>query len=206
MFRISNLLGRLLISALILSALICIILFSPVTIPAQDIPHSPSTPAEAPKLALIPMPREIHEVKDIPLAHGIGILAAGRYPQDKFAAEDLVSALKERGIDARAGKSGKIRIVLLRQETKKAAELLSRFHLNFDPALRDEGYVLVSDGDSTYDIAATGAGIYYGAQTIKQLITVSGTHTVLHGVVARDWPAMKYKWKRERSSAAFFVS
>ncbi|MGB9408389.1 MAG: family 20 glycosylhydrolase [Terracidiphilus sp.] len=166
---------------------------SPTALPAQDIPHSSSTPAEATKFALIPMPREIHEVKDIPLTQGIGIMAAGRDPEDKFAVEDLVRVLKERGIDARAGHKGRIKIVFLRQDTKKAAELLSRAHLNFDPALRDEGYVLVTEGDVTYDIAATGAGIYYGAQTIKQLIAGSGAHAILHGVVVRDWPAMKYR-------------
>jgi hypothetical protein len=164
---------------------------------AQDISHSSVAPPDAPKLALIPMPREIREVKDMQLTQGVGILAASNDPEDKFAAEDLVSSLKERGIAAQAGKKGKIKIVLLRQntkqDTKKVADILLRAHIEFDSAMRDEGYVLVTDGDITYDIAATSAGIYYGAQTIKQLVMGSGAHAVLHGVVARDWPAMKYR-------------
>jgi len=68
-----------------------------------------------------------------------------------------------------------------------------RANIKFDPAMHDEGYVLVTDGNVTYDIAATGAGIYYGAQTIKQLIDGRGADAVLHSVIARDWPAMKYR-------------
>jgi hypothetical protein len=139
------------------------------------------------------MPREIRLVKDLPLTREVSILVEGRNAEDNFAAEDLASALQERGIDARAGKKGRIKIVLLRQDTKKAADILSRAHVNFDPAMRDEGYILITVNDITYDIAATAAGIYYGAQTIKQLIIANGAHAVLRGVVARDWPAMKYR-------------
>ncbi|MGA3162333.1 MAG: family 20 glycosylhydrolase [Terracidiphilus sp.] len=193
MFRVSYLQKRLLISALFLFVAFGIPLLLPAALPAQDSPHSSSAPSEAAKLALIPMPREIREVGMIPMTQNVGILAEGRDPEDNFAAQDLVSALQERGIEATAGKKGRIRIVLLRQDTKKAADILSRVHLNFDPAMRDEGYVLVTENEITYDIAATSAGIYYGAQTIKQLITGSGAHAVLHTVVARDWPAMKYR-------------
>jgi hypothetical protein len=83
--------------------------------------------------------------------------------------------------------------VLLRQQTKKAEAILTREHITFDSAMHDEGYVLVTDGNVTYDIAATGAGIYYGAQTIKQLTDGRGADAVLHSVIARDWPAMKYR-------------
>jgi hypothetical protein len=197
MFRLSCSLDRQLISAISFCVALCyglsVFLAPQATLLAQNISHTSTVPAEAPKLALIPMPRKIREAGDISLAQGIGVLAEGKDSEDSFAAQDLVNALKERGIDARAGRMGRVRIVLLRMNTKKAADLLSRFHVNFDPAMRDEGYVLVTDKDTTYDIAATGAGIYYGAQTIKQLITGNGTQAVLHGVVARDWPAMKYR-------------
>ncbi len=162
------------------------------TLPAQNMSHS-SISVQASKLALIPMPREIHETGDKSLAHGIGIFMLGKNPDDAFAVQDLSSALKERGIDARAGRNGGIRVMLLRLETKKAKEILARTHITFDHAMQEEGYVLVSEGNVTYDIAATGAGIYYGVQTIKQLIDGRGADAVLHLVVARDWPAMKYR-------------
>ena len=166
---------------------------TPTPLPAQATPSLSPASVEAPKLALIPMPREIREVKDISLAQGADILAAGKDAEDKFAAEDLIGSLKERGIAPRAGKRGKVKIVLLRQQTKKAESILARANIKFDPAMHDEGYVLVTDGNVTYDIAATGAGIYYGAQTIKQLTDGRGADALLHSVVARDWPAMKYR-------------
>lgn len=188
---------RLLISSagfrLAIYLLTSIFFFSQILLLAQVALPSSSMPDGTSKLALIPMPREIREVRDLPLAQGVGILAAGKDSEDNFTAEDLVDALKDRGVSARASKKGSIRIVLLRQETKKAAEILSRAHLIFTPSMHDEGYVLVTDGDSTYDIAETGEGIYYGAQTIKQLIIGNGANAVLHAVVARDWPAMKYR-------------
>jgi hypothetical protein len=197
MFRFTYLRKRLLISAIVPCVTSCfglgVLLLPQTALLAQDNPHTSNVQAEVPKLSLIPMPREIRLVKDISLMQGVGILAEGRNSEDNFAAEDLASALKERGIEARAGKKGRIRIVFLRQDAKKAADILARAKVNFDPAMRNEGYVLVTDKDITYDIAATSAGIYYGAQTIKQLITGSGAQAVFHGVVARDWPAMKYR-------------
>jgi hypothetical protein len=196
MFCLSYLRERLLPSAAF-CATICfltgLLLFPSTTLIAQAAPSlSPRQPA-APKLALIPMPREIREVKDVSLAKGAGIMAAGKDAEDKFAADDLASSLKERGIDARIGKTGKIKIVLLRQQTKKAETILASAHINFDPAMQAEGYVLVTDGNVTYDIAATGAGIYYGVQTIKQLTDGRGADAIFHSGVVRDWPAMKYR-------------
>jgi hypothetical protein len=197
MVRLFYLLDRLRISVIGPCAtaflMTCVFLLPQMDLQAQDTQHAAIAPSKAPKLALIPMPREIREVGDISLEQGVGIQAEGKDSEDSFAAEDLVNALKERGIDARAGRMGRVRIVLLRKDAKKAADILSRTKVNFDPAMRNEGYVLITENNITYDIAVTSAGIYYGAQTIKQLITGSGAHAVLHGVVARDWPAMKYR-------------
>lgn len=164
-------------------------------------PNVSSAQVAGPSLALVPMPREIHEQDLLSLDRGVSVSASGHDAEDKFAASDLVDTLKKRRIDAREGDKGKVKIVLLRLDTKKAADLLSHAHLSFDPAMHDEGYVLLSDGNTTYDIAATSAGIYYGAQTIKQLVVASNAsgstshspNAVLHGVLVRDWPAMKYR-------------
>lgn len=144
-------------------------------------------------LALVPMPREIRESTVLPLQRGISISTVSKDAEDRFTAEDLVSTLKKRDVAARADKKGSVKVLLLRSNTKKAADVLSHAHLSFDPAMHDEGYALVTDGNIMYDIAATGSGIFYGAQTVKQLVVGSGANAVLHGVVVRDWPAMKYR-------------
>jgi len=176
---------------------VCILAASCLLLPnvsfAQGASTVPAASTAPPNLALVPIPREVHEVAALPLASGVGVSADGREADDRFAADDLVSTLKERGIAARVDRKGKLKVVLLRQQTKKAADVLGHAHLSFDPAMHDEGYAIVTIGDTTYDIAATGAGIYYGAQTIKQLVAGRGRKAVLHGVTIRDWPAMKYR-------------
>ncbi len=144
-------------------------------------------------LILVPMPHEIRAETALSLKNGVSISTASGDPEDNFAAKDLVSTLKRRGVDVRDDKNGSAKIVLLRQETKKAKDVLTRARISFDPAMHDEGYALVTDGDTMYDIAATSAGMYYGAQTIKQLIVGRHENAALHAVVARDWPAMKYR-------------
>jgi hypothetical protein len=66
--------------------------------------------------------------------------------------------------------------------------------LTFDPAMHDEGYIIVPDGQGGLAvIAETSAGIFYGAQTVKQLIRGSGQETVLLAPTLRDWPAMAHR-------------
>jgi hexosaminidase len=42
-------------------------------------------------------------------------------------------------------------------------------------------------------IGATAEGVFYGAQTVKQLIEGDGARATLHAGNIRDWPAMKYR-------------
>lgn len=143
--------------------------------------------------ALIPMPREIHSGSLLSLHGSISVFTTSHSLSDRFTAGDLAGAMRERGIRVVAPRKGVARIVLLRQSSTLADSILRRFHLEFDPAMHDEGYVLVTEGLSTYDIAATSAGLYYGAQTLKQLVIGRGLEAALQGVVVRDWPAMKYR-------------
>ncbi|MGO8720819.1 MAG: glycoside hydrolase family 20 zincin-like fold domain-containing protein [Acidobacteriaceae bacterium] len=148
-------------------------------------------------LALIPMPREVHQRALLLLNHGVGVSTSSHAAEDMFAVKDLVDTLKDRGIDAREGQRGQVKIILLRQDTSKAKDILAREHVDFTPAMQDEGYVLLTDGNKCYDIAATSAGLYYGAQTIKQLVARGrpglDSKPYLQGVLIRDWPAMKYR-------------
>lgn len=159
--------------------------------------QSPNAEATSSSLALVPMPREVHAGALLLLNRGVGVSTASRDAEDRFAVADLVEGLKERGVHAREGQRGQVRIFLLRQDTKRAKDLLARSNVSFTPAMHDEGYALVTEGNRIYDIAATSAGLYYGAQTIKQLIVHNGpelgSKPALQGVTVRDWPAMKYR-------------
>ncbi|MEO6966435.1 MAG: family 20 glycosylhydrolase [Acidobacteriaceae bacterium] len=169
--------------------------------PQQAANTASAGPATTTSLALVPMPREVHDGAVLSLDRGISVETTSRDADDEFAVTDLVGTLKDRSVEAHEGHRDKVRIVLTRQDTKKAADVLAHAHLSFDAAMHDEGYVLVTDGSTMYDIAATSAGLYYGAQTIKQLVNggaaaedgKASSSAVLHGVTIRDWPAMKYR-------------
>ena len=188
---------RLNIPAIYRSAIVCVLGGSVALLAsigsAQNINSAASTATDNSELALIPMPREIHASRVLSLGQGASISAPGKQPEDMFTVADLISTLKERGIAARDDNKGEIRIVLMRDSTRKAAAILSDRHIEFSPAMHDEGYAIVTEGKTMYDIAASAAGIYYGAQTINQLIVGRGRTATLQGATIRDWPAMKYR-------------
>jgi hypothetical protein len=152
-----------------------------------------TAPAAAPACAdlhLVPAPRECIAVERIPIG-GVGFfVSAGNDAEDGFAAEDLI----EDRLGKRSVREDAPFIRLERAQTAAAQALLARHHLSFDPAMRDEGYIIVPDGEGGLAvIAETSAGIFYGAQTVKQLIRGSGSEAVLLAPTLRDWPAMAHR-------------
>jgi hexosaminidase len=144
----------------------------------------------APALKLIPMPREIQAGKLLPLDHGILIRTGSRDAEDRFTAEDLRVMLKERGIIIRA--AGTV-IELLRTSSPAGRALLASAHIIFDPAMHDEGYVILPRRRGLAVIAETSAGLFYGAQTVKQLVIGDGKESLLQTATIRDWPALPHR-------------
>ncbi|QNI31352.1 beta-N-acetylhexosaminidase [Alloacidobacterium dinghuense] len=142
-------------------------------------------------LALIPQPRETRLVSTIPLTKGIAIEAPGGDVEDTFAAEDLKDTLHSYGIEQNAKAS--VRVILLRKDNSHAREALETNHIAFDPAMHDEGYALIPKGDTLYVIAETSAGVFYGAQTVKQLVTKQTGSWALQAALIRDWPALSHR-------------
>jgi len=142
------------------------------------------------ELHLVPAPRECTAVGSIPIG-GVGFfVATGEGEEDAFAAEDLT----EQALGKRQVKQDAPFIRLERADTDPAKALLAQHHLSFDPDLHDEGYVLVPDGQGGLAvIAETGAGIFYGVQTVKQLIRGTGEQQLLLAPTLRDWPAMAHR-------------
>ena len=141
-------------------------------------------------LQLVPAPRECTAVESIAVGESGLRVESGKNDDDEFAAKDLEAAIAAYKIAS--GKSATIS--LLRADTSAAKTLLARNHLQFDPALHDEGYVLVPDGKhGAAVIAETASGIFYGAQTVKQLIHGASKDATLLAATIRDWPAMPHR-------------
>ena len=143
-------------------------------------------------LHLVPAPRECTSVAAIRVDEsGVRVLAEHN-AEDEFAAKDLEESLKSR--DVRLSEHDAALIRLVRADTSVGREGLAHHQLKFDPAMHDEGYVIVPDGaHGVAVIAETAAGLFYGAQTVKQLIRGSGKGTVLLAPTLRDWPAMAHR-------------
>jgi len=143
-------------------------------------------------LHLVPAVRECVAVGSIQVGERRVSVRAATDAADEFAAKDLELALSTGS--ARIRSDNGPAILLERAGAVTAKELLARHHLKFDPAMREEGYVIVPDGSrSLVVIAETSAGLFYGAQTVKQLIRGSGKDTILLVPTIRDWPAMPHR-------------
>ncbi|WP_433965049.1 glycoside hydrolase family 20 zincin-like fold domain-containing protein [Tunturiibacter gelidiferens] len=134
-------------------------------------------------IKLIPMPREIRATGDEALIHGVGISCmAPCAVEDRFAADDLTASLVARGV---VGSPGGVAIELARASVHP--------EVKFTDEMRAEGYVITKIGKTLTVIGDSAAGVFYGAQTVKQLIEGNGAGAVLHEANVRDWPAMKYR-------------
>ncbi len=130
-------------------------------------------------LHLIPMPREVTAKGDQPLS-GVQILCSGCDAEDNFAAEDLRQTLTDRGIPS--GNGNGLRLTLKRSGA------------DFTAPMQEEGYTIISGHGTLTLTGATAAGLFYAAQTTKQLIGMDlSAHPVLHAADIRDWPAMRYR-------------
>ena len=140
-------------------------------------------------LHLVPAPRECASVESIPVGD-VGFFVAASGAEDGFAAEDLT----EQSLGKRQVKQDAPFIRLERADSAPAKALLEAHHLVFDPAMHDEGYAITPDGQGGLAvIAETSAGIFYGVQTVKQLIRGTGKDEVLLAPTLRDWPAMEHR-------------
>jgi hexosaminidase len=143
-------------------------------------------------LRLIPQPREIGVEGSVSVSNGITITRPTN-AEDRFAALDLTNALRDRGIRVVNGETGPGPRVVLMRDDAAAQSVLRRHSLTLDPAMHDEGYVITPDGGRIVVIGATSAGVFYGAQTVKQIVSGDGDQARLYRATIRDWPAMRYR-------------
>jgi len=145
--------------------------------------------AQTPRL--IPAPREFTAGPTASFKGAITI-TAGTDRDDKFAAADLASTLKDRGLKISPAEGG-LRIQLMRSTTAEARTLLEKHKLAFTSEMTAEGYVLIAEPKSIRVIGASAAGIFYGAQTARQLLTASANAMAVQTGIIRDWPAMRWR-------------
>ena len=153
---------------------------------------APATAPTCADLHLVPAVRECTAGEAMPIGVSGVVLSEEEDAENNFALRDLAETLKMRNVPVNQHDAPSL--LFFRVDSKQGASLLESIHLQFDPAMNDEGYVIAPAGvRSIVVIAKSAAGFFYGAQTVKQLIRGSGKDTVLLVPTIRDWPAMAHR-------------
>lgn len=164
----------------------CIVIALPFTVLSI---HATAQRAGSPPL--VPLPRDYVARSTVTLSRGVTVISDSD-DEDHFAAKNLADWLEALDVPAKHDRSA-VSIELLRTSNHSAQSLLEKAEIRIDPAMHDEGYVIAPTGKGIAVIADSSAGVFYGAQTVKQLIQGRGATATLQIATIRDWPAMRYR-------------
>jgi hypothetical protein len=121
----------------------------------------------------------------------------GHQSEDRIAAETLAEEVEDQaglkldilGMKAAAKAEGGA-IVLARLQDSRVRRFLAQNGLKADEAVGQEGYLLFSDNSHLIVAANSGQGLFYGVQTLRQLLRPAGKGLICPGVGIRDWPGL----------------
>jgi hexosaminidase len=159
------------------------------------------TPDLEGQLKLIPVPKEVHlQEGGFHVRPTTRILVEfGHQAEDRIAAETLAEEIHDQsglklsitGAKAESKQEGSA-IVLARLQDRNVREFLESKGLKAD-SIGEQGYLLFSDNAHLIVAANTGQGLFYGVQTLRQLLRAEGKSLVCPAVAIRDWPSMEWR-------------
>ncbi len=157
---------------------LALLLLSAVTVPSR----ASSTELWQSGIPLIPYPQHV-ETGGADFTFGNQISVAvdnGAGSRERFAADELGRILGDQfGVEAAAGSGGAPTV---------------RLTLSGAPAeVGEQGYVLKTFADSVVVRAATAQGLFYGVQTLVQLVQPVRGGLVVRGVKITDWPNIRLR-------------
>jgi hexosaminidase len=122
----------------------------------------------------------------------------GHQSEDRIAAETLAEEVQDQaglkldieGMKA-AGKAEGGAIVLARLQDARVRRFLARNGLRADQTIGEDGYLLFSDESHLIVAANSGQGLFYGVQTLRQLLKPTGKGLICPAVGIRDWPSLE---------------
>ncbi len=156
-------------------------------------------------LKLIPMPKEIRvQAGSFRVKPTTRILVEfGHQEEDRIAAETLAEEIRDQAgfqlsIDGEKPDTRQEKredhhnIVLARLQDRKVRDFLALRGLTGD-SIGDQGYLLFSDRSHLVVAGNTGQGLFYGVQTLRQLLHPQGRILICPAVSIRDWPTMEWR-------------
>ncbi|MDQ2854827.1 MAG: beta-N-acetylhexosaminidase [Acidobacteriota bacterium] len=181
-----NILTRTLILRL---AILCVTGLLAVQVAAQEA-------AATSKVHVIPQPRQMALLPDeFHLGPGTTVsLADPRSEADRFAAEDFVADVKTTtGVMLKIDKARTPSILIGTVEQAAVQAALKRADLIDSADLDAEGYLISVSEKKVVVAGKTATGVFYGLQTLKQLVRGQSGLTFIQGVKITDWPAMRWR-------------
>jgi len=149
------------------------------------------------RISIIPRPRELKATgQNFPLDKNAHIVVADpRSTDDKFAADDFVSDVKSTAnVSLKINRSRGRRAIILGLLTLPAIQQsLKASRFDVPATINGEGYLLSVTPESVVIAGASPAGVFYGLQTLKQLVRGEGSAAYIQGVRIIDWPAMRWR-------------
>jgi hexosaminidase len=151
-------------------------------------------------LLLVPAPKEV-QLRDGGFRVGPGtkiFVQLGHQSEDRIAAETLAEQIADQsglqldilGMKA-AGKAAGGAIVLARLQDARVRRFLARKGLKADESVGEDGYLLFCDKSHLIVAANSGQGLFYGVQTLRQLLRAEGKSLLCPAVGIRDWPSLE---------------
>lgn len=161
----------------------------------------PQAPAAETPLQLVPYPQEVHRGSGgFTVGPTTRILIEARHAaEDRTAAETLaeeIAARTGRKIPIRAiSSAAPVRgaIVLGRLASRTLRTALARQELLPGAEFHDQGYLLSVAPSGVIVAGQSGQGLFYGVQTLRQLLRTEGKRLRSPAVQIRDWPAMTWR-------------
>jgi hexosaminidase len=155
--------------------------------------------ASALELQLIPQPREVKitgQSLHITPRLKIEIVSPNSH-EDLLAAASLQRELKrvtgrEYALDSAVVPAESPSIVLGRFGQPALEKLLRARGISTE-GIGEQGYVLDVSPDQVLVAGRDAAGLFYGVQTLRQLLIGDGQEVQIPGVSIRDWPALRYR-------------
>jgi hexosaminidase len=162
-----------------------------------------------PQLKLVPAPKEV-QLRDGGFQVGPRtkiFVQLGHQSEDRIAAETLAEEVADQsglrldilGMKA-AGKAEDGAIVLARLQDSRVRQFLARNGLKADDLVGEDGYLLFSDKQHLIVAANTGQGLFYGVQTLRQLLRPAGKGLMCPAVGIRDWPSLEVRGQQNDAS------
>jgi hypothetical protein len=161
--------------------LVCLLAFA--LLPVWAAGHSP----------LLPGPQEIHYAGGTLAIDGLSIrFASPPSAEDRFAAEQLSAGLSASGqTSVPIREAGPVGPSIVLERTGDVAALPA-VDEKAGPDSRESYSLTVTPQGATIR-ARSSAGLYYGVQTMLQMVEGAGSQALLPAAEIRDWPALAYR-------------